>query len=354
MADSAQKTEQPTPRRLEKARKEGQFPVSPEFLSAAHFAASLTLLFVFLPSWTAGLLRLFPQGIRAAFEWDGELWMLVGQLYRTAQELFLPMLLSGFGAVLAAFLVQMAQTRFGLAAAKLKPDLGRLNPAARLSSVFSRNVGQLAYALVLIPVLGLMLATVVRSEWVAILRLPGQDVAAGAAWTAGWIGSLLRTAGALVMLLGIADLVRQVRRHNKKLRMSKQEIKEEMKEVDGNPLIKAKIRRMQRDLLRRKMIREVPKATMVVVNPTHFAVALRFVPGEMAAPKVVAKGKNYLAMRIRKIAQEHQVPVVENPPLAQALYKLAAVGQDIPPQLYRAVAEVLAYIYRVMRGRTPA
>ena len=135
--------------------------------------------------------------------------------------------------------------------------------------------------------------------------------------------------------------------------MTKQEVREEVKEQQGNPQIKMRIRRIQRDLARRQMMKEVSKATAVIVNPTHYAVAIRYSLDSGAAPKVVAKGKNYLAQRIRKRALEHQVPIVENPPLARALYKSAEVGQEIPANLYRAVAEILAYIYRLMNGRLP-
>jgi len=135
--------------------------------------------------------------------------------------------------------------------------------------------------------------------------------------------------------------------------MTKQEVREEAKETEGNPQTRARIRRLQRELLRRQMMRQVPKATAVVVNPTHYAVALRYQTEVMPAPRVVAKGKNYLAQRIRQLAIHHQVPVIENPPLAQALYESTEVGQEIPPHLYRAVAEVLAYIYRLMGGRLP-
>jgi len=117
--------------------------------------------------------------------------------------------------------------------------------------------------------------------------------------------------------------------------------------------MKARIRRLQRDHARRHMMKEVPKATAVIVNPTHFAVAIRYQVEGMAAPMVVAKGKNYLALRIREKAAEHQVPIIENPPLAQALYKSVEVGQEIPPHLYRAVAEILAYIFKLMNGRLP-
>ena len=130
--------------------------------------------------------------------------------------------------------------------------------------------------------------------------------------------------------------------------MSKQEIRDEAKETDGNPQIKARIRRIQREMRRKNMMREVPKATAVIVNPTHYAVAIRYEQGTMTAPQVVAKGKNYLAARIRQRALENQVPIIENPPLAQALYKAVEVGQEIPPHLYRAVAEILAYIFKLM------
>ena len=152
----------------------------------------------------------------------------------------------------------------------------------------------------------------------------------------------------MLVLLGAVMLVRERARYNKRLRMSKQEIRDESKETEGNPQIKARVRRIQRDMRRKNMMREVPTATAVIVNPTHYAVAIRYEQGAMAAPQVVAKGKNYLAARIRQSAIENQVPIIENPPLAQALYKSVDVGQEIPPHLYRAVAEILAYIFKLM------
>jgi flagellar biosynthetic protein FlhB len=149
------------------------------------------------------------------------------------------------------------------------------------------------------------------------------------------------------------DLFRQRKKHAAQMRMSKQEIKEEHKESDGNPMVRMKIRRLQRDMARRNMMKAIPTATAVIVNPTHYAVAIRYQVDSMAAPTVVAKGKNYLALRIRKRALEHQVPIVENVPLAQALYTSADVGQEIPTHLYRAVAEILAYIFKLMNGKMP-
>ena len=137
--------------------------------------------------------------------------------------------------------------------------------------------------------------------------------------------------------------------------MSKRkDIKDEMRDTDGNPQIKARVRRIQRDMRRKNMMRQVATATAVIVNPTHYAVAIRYEQGAMTAPEVVAKGKNYLAARIRQRAIENQVPIIENPPLAQALYKAVEVGQEIPPHLYRAVAEILAYIFKLMNSHQSA
>jgi flagellar biosynthetic protein FlhB len=149
------------------------------------------------------------------------------------------------------------------------------------------------------------------------------------------------------------DFAWQRRRYMGQLRMTKQEVREESKESQGNPQIKMRIRRIQRDMARKQMMKQVPKATAVIVNPTHYAVAIQYSLESGGAPRVVAKGKNYLAQRIRQVAILHQVPIIENPPLARALYQNAEVGQEIPADLYRAVAEILAYIYRLMGGRLP-
>lgn len=353
MADSGERTEQPTARRKEKARKEGQFPVSPEFLSSAYFGLCVTFLLVFARSWANALVETMRRGLTQMADWDGSAPAMLAAMWQWSARLALPMVLIGLAAAAGAVMLQLIQIRFGIATAKLKPDWGRLNPLQKAKGIWQRGAVQLLYSLVLLPVMGMVLYSAVSGEWAAILRLPRQDLGGGLSWAWQWTRSLLMTMAGLFFVVGLVDLWRQTRKFNKSLRMSKQEIKEEMKESDGNPMVKAKIRRLQRSLLRRKMVQDVPKATMVVVNPTHYAVALRYAPGESAAPRVLAKGRDHLALRIRKIAFEHQIPIVENPPLARALYKTAKVGHDIPPQLYRAVAEVLAYIYRVMQGRMP-
>jgi flagellar biosynthetic protein FlhB len=239
----------------------------------------------------------------------------------------------------------------GLTLKKLAPDIKRINPVSKLQNLPRQNIPQFLQALVLLPLFLVAVYVVVSENLAAFLGLPLVSVEGGLLRVGISVKNLLWRAVGLFLVLGLVDLARTRRRYRKDLRMSKQEIRDELKEVEGNPQIKGRIRRLQRDLLRRQMMREVPKATAVVVNPTHYAVAIRYEMEAMAAPKVVAKGKNYLALRIRQKAIEHEVPIVENAPLAQALYKSAAVGQEIPVHLYRAVAEILAYLYRLMHRR---
>jgi len=191
---------------------------------------------------------------------------------------------------------------------------------------------------------------IVSENAAAFLQLPLLGVESGLRLLGVSIEELFWKAAALFLVLGVIDLIRQRRRYVKDLRMTKQEVRDEFKEVEGNPHTKARIRRLQRDLVRRQMMADVAGATAVVVNPTHFAVAIRYDADSMAVPTVVAKGRDYLAQRIREKAAEHQVPIVENPPLARSLYKSVEIGHEIPAHLYRAVAEILAYIYRIANG----
>jgi flagellar biosynthetic protein FlhB len=278
----------------------------------------------------------------------------VQELFRSAVlPSLLLMLCAAMVVSTAAAGVHLASTRLGIAAAKLAPDFRRLNPIDKLRNLPRQNFPSFVRALALLPVFLALVWLIVDRNLPVFLALPLSSVDAGLRLLFSSLQDLLWKAAAVFFVVGTVDLIRQFRLHKKDLRMTKQEVREELKEVEGNPLVKMRIRRIQRDLLRRRMMQQVPKATAIIVNPTHFAVAIRYELHSMAAPTVVAKGKNYLAQRIRQKAVDHQVPIIENPPLAQALYKSVAVGQEIPAHLYRAVAEILAYIYKLMNGRLP-
>lgn len=253
--------------------------------------------------------------------------------------------------MVAAFATQLLTTQFGFAVEKLAPDFNRLNPLSKLKQLPSQNFSAFLRALIALPVL-LYVAYIAASEKMPLfLQMPQMTVNGGFLRLSSALLELLWKAAFVFFLIGAMDLFRERRKYMNEVRMTKQEIREEMKDVEGNPQVKGRIRRLQRDLLRRKMMSEVATATAVIVNPTHYSVAIKYDIGQMSAPRVVAKGKNYLALRIRMKAMENQVPIIENRPLAQALYKSVNVGQEIPAHLYRAVAEILAYLYKLMGGR---
>jgi flagellar biosynthesis protein FlhB len=353
MPDNSGKTEQPTQRRIQRARREGQFLSAREFVAALQFMAVLALLGGGGARWFAQFGQTTRELFARAFHGDLSPRLLSSIAWQLFWRHLLPLVLAGLALVVITLAVRLGTTRFGFSLQKLAPDLKRLNPVSKLRELPRQNLSSLVEALFLLPLFLTAVYVIARDRLEAFLLLPLETVASGARLLAASLMDLLWKAAGLFVVFGCVDLFRQMRRYQQDLRMSKQEIKEEMRDVEGSPQMKARIRRLQRDRRRRQMMKDVPKATAVVVNPTHFAVAIRYQMDAMTAPLVVAKGKNYLALRIRQMAVEHQVPVIENPPLAQALYKSVEVGQEIPPHLYRAVAEILAYIFKLMNGKLP-
>jgi flagellar biosynthetic protein FlhB len=264
-----------------------------------------------------------------------------------------PLAWLGLALLAITILFQAASTNLGFSLARLAPNFNRLNAFRRMQEMPGNNMAAFIQAVVMIPVMFWLTWSMVRDRLPELLRLPMMPVTSAAAAAGLLLKDTLRKASFVLVLLGLVMIVRERARYSKRLRMSKQDLRDEVKDTEGNPQTKGRIRRIQRDMRRRNMMREVAKATAVVVNPTHYAVAIKYEQGTMVAPQVVAKGKNYLAARIRQRAIENQVPIIENPPLAQALYKSVDVGQEIPAHLYRAVAEILAYIFKLMGNQGP-
>jgi flagellar biosynthesis protein FlhB len=353
MADSSEKSEQPTQKRRQNARKEGQFPSVRQFVAGVQFVAFVVMLGAWGPQWIAGTRQTTRLLIERAFAAPVTTTELVKLGADVTIRCFVPLLIMLAMLAALSLVVQLAVTGLGVSPGKLAPDFKRLNPVSRLKEMAGQNVSSLVKAAVLLPLFLGAVYAIARDNLEAIFALPLETLDNGIHQVLSSIMDLLWKGAGIFLALGVIELFREYRKHAKKLRMSKHEIKEESKESEGNPQIKATIRRLQREQARKRMMHEVPTATAVVVNPTHFAVALRYTPESMAAPLVVAKGKNYLALRIRQKALDHEVLLIENPPLAQALYKSVDVGQEIPPHLYRAVAEILAYIFKLMHGRVP-
>jgi flagellar biosynthesis protein FlhB len=348
MADTSQKTEKPSPRRLEKARKDGDFPAAREFVSAIQFFAFVLLSAAYFPHWLQNLEAAFRMGLGESFSASLTSTDLLTMLTRLSAAVLRPLAILGLTLLGITVLFQMASTNLGFSLVRLTPKFDRLNPARKLKDLPGNNMASFFQSAVMIPVMFWMTWSMVKDRLPQIVRLPMMPVSSAAATAGLLLTDALKKASFLLLFLGVLMLVRDRSRYGKRLRMSKQELRDEAKDIEGNPQIKARVRRIQRDMRRKNMMREVATATAVIVNPTHYAVALRYEQGLTAAPQVVAKGKNYLAARIRKRAIENQVPIIENPPLAQALYKSVDVGQEIPAHLYRAVAEILAYIFKLM------
>ena len=348
---SGGKTEKATPQRARKAREQGQFLVSRGMIGTVQFAIFAVFIGGLVSSWEKGLRSSLPELLERSLshaisqsEWPA---LLQGVLLASLTPLlrFLAIL---FAITLATHL---AITRMGFSVQRLTPNFARLNQMSRLKDLPAQNLRSLIEAVLLLATLAGATNSLVQENGTKFLRLPLQSIPSASVQIGDAIQSLLWKACALFVVFGAVDLFRAQKRHSSQLRMTKEEVREENKRAEGDPQLKARIRRLRRDLLRKQMLQDVAKATAVVVNPTHFAVAIRYEIESMPCPIVVAKGKNWLALRIRQIATEQHIPIIENPPLARALYDAVEVGRAISPEFYKAIAEILAYVYRILGRR---
>lgn len=350
-----ERTEEASPRRLEQAREEGHVARSQELTTFAMMAAAGAGLW-----WLGGQVfgRLMAL-VRDALRFDGggafDPAQMTVRMHAQAFEALLAIAPLLILLLLVALAAPQLLSGWLFSTSALRFDLQRIDPLAGIGRVLSwRGVAELAKALikaVLIAVVGALLVWHYREPLLQLVRLP---LEAGIPEMGRIVGaSFLALAGALA-LVAAADVPFQLWRHADELKMSRQELRQEMKENEGDPQIKAQIRAQQREMARRRMMAEVPKASVIVTNPTHYAVALRYNEREMRAPRVVAKGSYLLAERIRELGAENNVPILRTPPLARALYRHAELDQEIPAALFDAVAQVLAYVYQLrsynMRG----
>jgi flagellar biosynthetic protein FlhB len=350
MAD--QKTEQPTQQRLQKARREGKFPSSRDLYSSAQFVLAFSVALRAGGQLYDQMRRCFTSLVSHAFS-PTELTLPESIILYKAS--IWPVLLSFLeGAALvagAALFIHLASTGFSLAGKQLFPDFAKLNAADRLKQMPQQNLSGLIKAAILLPVIAGIVYLEIVHELPELANLGLTSLGSGLTHARQMMVHLLWRISLTLLFLALVDYAKQRRRWMSNLRMTKHEIRDEVKENEGNPQMKLRIRRLQREAARKSMMKAIPKATAVIVNPTHYAIALQYEMNSKSIPMVVAKGKNYLAQLIRQRAIQYEIPIIENKPLAQALYQAADVGQEIPAHLYRAVAEVLAYIYRTLSRR---
>jgi flagellar biosynthetic protein FlhB len=342
------RTEQATPRRRQRARREGDVARSRELPAALALMALVLFLWCYPHNWRDDWRELLERTLTSAAHSDMAEGTLV--LNWVAWRICVWAGPSMAMVWLVALAGSFALGGFIVAPGALTPKPQRLNPANNLGKLFSLS-GLQSLSKSLVPsafVLYIAMAIMVR-DWTQILQMSRVGVRSSLGWMLSrlfeisWKGCLVFT-----LWSGFDVLISRLN-FERQIRMTRQEVREDFKEMEGHPAIRGRIRRLQREMRRRRMLRDVARATVVVTNPNEYAVALEYKPETMAAPVVVAKGRNLLAQRIKREARWHGIPVVENPPLAQALYRATQVGQTIPAKLYTAVAEILAFIYRTQR-----
>lgn len=342
------KTEAPTQHRRDEARKQGQFAFSLEFTNAIQLLVGAAVLFWTGQTIAGGLLdamRHDLRGIQGSEISADQVRTLTGQLFLQGLALAGVLVLFVFTSVLGTSAFQVG---FHLTPELTTLRWDRLSPAAG----FARMVSPASAVRVLMAIL--KMAVIAAIAWWVLRGREGQIAALGQATLATALGQtwqilirLMLAIGASLVLLGLADYVYQRIRHDRSLMMTRQELKDELKQEEGDPQTRGRMRRTAREIARRRMMQDVPRASVVITNPTHLAIALHYERGVTAAPRVVAKGAGLVAKRIVALARNHAVPVVERKPLARALFKSVPIGQTIPAALYYAAAEVLAYVYRL-------
>lgn len=352
------KTEQPSQRRLDQAREKGQVARSRELSTFAVLLAGAATLWFMGESFLQHMLKSLRDGLTLDRELAFNTGLIIPRLYDLALDAlftFAPFLLV---VMLAAAFSPLLLNGWLFSVEALQPQFSKLNPISGIARMFSRNaLVELAKAIGKAILVGGVSAWVIWHNKDAVMALGLQSAVSSVPQLGQLIGSSLMLVIGAMMLIVLIDVPFQLWDNNKKLMMTKEEVRQEAKETEGDPMIKGRIRSLQREAARRRMMAAIPTADVVVTNPTHYAVALKYTDAKlggqgnknMSAPVVVAKGSHLLALRIREIARENNILILEAPPLARALHKHTDLGQSIPEALYIAVAEVLAYVYQLRR-----
>lgn len=345
--DDSQKTEEPTPKKLEESRKKGQVALSREVNNWIMLLMGTIVVLAVGPSMMENLLLHMRNYLEHAHSMPGVpggFTVILGQsFWKIVGILMVPLLLL----MAAAFAGPFLQIGPLLAPESIKPSLNKVSPIQGFKRLFSvRSLMEFAKGILKIALIGLVGVVLLTPFYGTLEHMIGMPIVS----VLGELHTLVMRlmAGVLValMVIAVADLVFQRQQHHQKMRMTKQELKDEYKQAEGDPHVKAKLRQLRAEKARARMMQAVPSADVVITNPTHFSIALKYEPEEMHAPQVVAKGMDEVALRIREMAKEHDIVIMENPPLARALYDTVEIDQTIPEEHYQAVAEIISFVFK--------
>jgi len=350
--NGAERTELPTPKRLNEAREKGNVPRSRELATAAVFGAGVAVLMAAGGPMARGALG----WMRAALSPDPQLRHAPEQLFGHVGRLLLHLMLVMTPLVAVCLLaglvapVLMGGLRFS--SKSLVPDFKRMNPMSGLKRIYGpEGLAELAKSLLRVLLVGTAAGLCMWHGLHRLLPMLDQPLEQAAGASLRFALTLLLSTAAALALLAAIDAPYQKWNWMRKLKMTRQELRDELKETEGKPEVKSRIRQLQQQMSQRRMMEAVPTADAIVVNPTHYAVALKYEGGRMRAPTVVARGVDEVALRIREVGERHRVAIVSAPPLARALYRESQIGQEIPVRLYAAVAQVLSYVYQLRAWR---
>ena len=346
--DFQERTEKATSRRREKAREEGKVAKSQELNSAAILCLGFLSLYMLGPHLSEQIKELMRHTMTNApliASADSTYISIFGDYMRCFFLIMAPIFV-----VICVIAIgsNVAQIGFKITPKSLEPKFEKLNILKGLKRLFAvRSLVELLKNIIKIAIVGFVAYTAIKGEFDSFFLLPDMTVSQLASSMGKLAVILGLKVGAIMIFIAILDYIYQRYEFEKSIRMSKQDLKEEHKDTDGSPQLKSRIRQVQREMARQRMMQALPMADVVVTNPTHIAVALKYDSDEMNAPCVVAKGERKIAERIKEIARSHGIPIVEDKPLARSLFKMCEIGDVVPANLYRAVAELLAYVYRL-------
>jgi len=349
-----ERTEEATPKRREKTFNEGRIPKSQEFTGAVVILTGIALLATGGGAAAAdgmvSLVRQTADWIATGREFDGAAAQLLQHVLVTGVISLAPIV---GGVALIALIANLIQARGVFSTQPITPKFSHISPFAGVKRIVSvQSLFTLVKSIVKLALLAALAYVAFSNAWPEMLVLPGQGPGDVLAVMKNHTVRMTVIIGTAFLALSVFDYLFQVNQHNRQMRMTRQEVTQEHKDTDGDPLVKSRIKSIAMAMSRKRMMKDVATADVVVTNPTHYAVALKYDPAITAAPTVLAMGARKLAERIKAIAKENRVPVIENKPLAQALIATAIVGQPVPPALYVAVAEILAFVYR-KQGKSP-
>lgn len=342
--NDSEKTEQPTGQRLQKARDEGNVAKTREMSAALTFIGMAIFMYYYTPMLATDLSRFMREAFISLYQ---PLDIKTATKLTLECMIFMTKVLAPIMGLMIIINVAANVMQFGflISSKAIEIKFDKLDPIKGFGKIFSkRSLVELLKSLFKIFVIGLASFYIIKDKVPTIIRLNNSDMMDGIVFFLMIAFELFLKIGVIVLILAIIDFMYQKWQNNEELKMTKQEVKEEFKQMEGDPLIKQKIRSMQREMARKRMMEDVPKSDVVITNPTHFAVALRYSPGDDRAPIVTAKGQRLLALRIRETARKSGVLVHEDPPLARTLFKTVDIGDEIPENLYKAIAEILALV----------